>query len=160
MLNRTIKFIRMLHDDDETVMDEKTARTLGIVDNESLQAHFGDRARWCSIVLLPSSKRLTTQIDRETYVLDPVVGPRKDAALLPQKRAVNVIESWSGFSEKLSEEAYLDLPANVADYIDAQVLARLYPSAEQNPDFFGMWSRLLAASVKEKSSPKESSTKE
>jgi len=158
--NRTVKFVVMTNEDDETAMDEATARKLGIVDDTTLQAVFEDRAAWHSVELLPATARIEGQINRETYVLDPVLGARKDETLLPQKRAANVIQSWTGFPKNFSEEAYLDLSPNVAKFLDEVVLQRLYPSAFQNPDFFGTWSRLQAGSGSGNGSPTPNSTKE
>jgi hypothetical protein len=143
---RTVQFVVLEDSEDRSVMDAPTAQKLGITDADSLKALFGERAQWCSVALRPATKRIETTIDRETYVFDPVSGGRKDETLLPQKRAANLIESWSGFDAKFSEEAYLDLAPNIAGYLDSIVLETMYPSAFKNPDFFAILRKLQPVS--------------
>jgi hypothetical protein len=139
MQNRKVRFVLMSHEGDQSVLPEETARTLGIVDDASLLAAFPENAEWCSVSLLPATKRIEAKIERETYVRDEVLGVRKDDTLLGQKRAANLVEGWTGFPVPFSEEAYLDLSPNVGAFLDQVLLGHMYPSALANPDFFQTW---------------------
>lgn len=145
---RRIEFIILRHDGDETVLDMAAAKSLGITDAESLVAAFGSEAELRAISLRPATKRLEQEIERGTYIYDAVTGAAQhDPSLLPQKRALALIDSWSGFSRAFSEDAYLDLPPSVANFIGKVLLKHMYPSAMENPAFFAKLKKLQEGSA-------------
>ena len=117
----------------------------GIPDETTFQSVFGPDARFVRIELYEATHEKNAEIQRQTLIMDPQLGPREDPALLAQKRARVMIKAWSGLPSRegkdadpnLVEARFNNLKAAEANFISNAIASRMTPLIASSA-FFSM----------------------
>lgn len=121
---------------------------------KDLAEGFGDAGRWHEIEVKTPTFGMQEEAKRKSLIPDPQVGFRIDQGLLMQARAEVFLAEWPDWQWKSFEE----LPPNVANVLDAELQALLYPATATHPDFFAVLRRKLQSSQAENKQPEQTPT--
>lgn len=145
--------VRLFVVDVEGVTFVQTPSTIAAsgIDQSDLDV-FEEAGKWWDIPLKAPTFGLQEEARRQALVPDPVLGFRLDEGKLPATRAAVMIETWPAWKWSSFEE----LPPNVANVLNAEIEAVMYPNIASNADFMAAWRRRRESSQAEEAPQKGS----
>ncbi len=146
MDERPIRLLVYAEAGEVAVAAESLLSALGLDTEAKQHAVFGDGCRLEEIAIRPPLRAYVREVERQCLVPDAALGFRYEAHLEPQKRAAVFLQAWTleAFGSPY-EEAFLRLPPALAEAIDAEIRARLRPSATWDRFY---WQRVEQSAVR------------
>lgn len=112
------------------------------VQDADLAEGFGEAGRWWDVELNTPTFGLQEEAKRLAQVPDPMTGFRLDTGLLPKTRAQVMIAGWPDWRWP----DFDSLPPNVANILDLEIQATMYPASTAHEGFMEALRRRLQPS--------------